>query len=70
VRLKLTKSGTSPQALLCGESKQHNARSLNLDEDYALDTAKFAAWVKQASRLPGETDVAASFIGWVKRQAP
>jgi hypothetical protein len=37
-----------------GESKQKEVRYLNIHEDDELDEAKFAAWVKQASKLPGE----------------
>jgi len=36
-----------------GESKQKHVRYLNIHED-DFDEAQFAAWVKQASRLPGE----------------
>jgi hypothetical protein len=37
-----------------GESKQKDVRYLDIYEDDPLDDAQFAAWVKQASRLPGE----------------
>lgn len=37
-----------------GESKQKDVRYLDIYEDDPLDEAQFAAWVKQASRLPGE----------------
>ncbi len=37
-----------------GESKQKEVRYLDIHEDDQLDEAQFAAWVKQASRLPGE----------------
>ena len=37
-----------------GESKQKEVRYLDIHEDDPLDEAQFAAWVKQASRLPGE----------------
>jgi hypothetical protein len=30
------------------------ARCLDIDEDDELDEAQFAAWMKQASELPGE----------------
>ena len=36
-----------------GESKQKDVRYLDIHEDEPLDEARFAAWVKQASRLPG-----------------
>ncbi|MEO8421688.1 MAG: DUF1801 domain-containing protein [Hyphomicrobium sp.] len=37
-----------------GESTTKHTRYLNIREDDALDEAQFAAWVKQASKLPGE----------------
>ena len=37
-----------------GASKQKDVRYLDLHEDDELDEAQFAAWVKQASQLPGE----------------
>jgi hypothetical protein len=37
-----------------GESKQKEVRYLNIHEDDEFDEAQFAAWVKQASKLPGE----------------
>ena len=37
-----------------GESKQKDVRYLDIREDDELDEAQFAAWVKQASQLPGE----------------
>jgi hypothetical protein len=37
-----------------GESKHKEVRYLDLYEDEPLDEAQFTAWVKQASRLPGE----------------
>ena len=37
-----------------GESKQKEVRYLNIHENDPLDEAQFAAWVKQASQLPGE----------------
>ena len=37
-----------------GASKQKNVRYLDIREDDELDEARFADWVKQASRLPGE----------------
>ena len=36
-----------------GESKQKDVRYLDIREDEPIDEARFAAWVKQASRLPG-----------------
>ena len=36
------------------ESKQKQVRYLDIHEDDELDEAQFAAWVKQASQLPGE----------------
>jgi hypothetical protein len=38
-----------------GMSKQKDVRYLDIHEDDPLDEAQFAAWVKQASLLPGET---------------
>src|SRR6266404_8825498 len=46
--------GTSLRPLPPGESKQKEVRYLDIHEDDQLDEAKFAAWVKQASQLPGE----------------
>jgi hypothetical protein len=37
-----------------GESKSKDRRYLDIHEDDALDEAQLAAWVKQASQLPGE----------------
>jgi hypothetical protein len=37
-----------------GESKHKEVRYLDIHEDHQLDEAQFAAWVKQASQLPGE----------------
>jgi hypothetical protein len=37
-----------------GPSKQKNVRYLDIHEDDALDEKQFIAWVKQASKLPGE----------------
>jgi hypothetical protein len=37
-----------------GESKHKEVRYLDIREDNQLDETQFAAWVKQASRLPGE----------------
>ena len=45
--------GTSLRPLPPGESKHKEVRYLDIYEDQ-LDEAQFAAWVKEASRLPGE----------------
>ena len=45
--------GTSLRPLPPGESKDEEVRYLDLHEDDHLDQAQLAAWVKQASRLPG-----------------
>jgi hypothetical protein len=45
--------GTSLRPLPPGESKQKDVRYLDIHEG-ELDEAQFAAWVKQASKLPGE----------------
>lgn len=37
-----------------GASKQKHVRYLDIHEDDAIDEQQFIAWVKQASRLPGE----------------
>ncbi len=37
-----------------GESKHKDVRYLDIHEDDPLDAAHLAAWIKQASRLPGE----------------
>ena len=37
-----------------GASKQEEVRYLDIREDDSFDEAQFAAWVKQASRLPGQ----------------
>jgi hypothetical protein len=37
-----------------GQSKHKEVRYLDIYEDAPLDEAQFTAWVKQASRLPGE----------------
>jgi hypothetical protein len=39
---------------LSGESKSRDTRTLDIHEDDQLDEAQLAAWVKQASLLPGE----------------
>ena len=46
--------GTSLRPLPPGESKSKDTRYLDIHEDDPLDEAQFAAWVKQASQLPGE----------------
>ena len=46
--------GTSLRPLPPGESKQKQVRNLDIHEDDQLDEAQLAAWVKQASLLPGE----------------
>ena len=46
--------GTSLHPLPPGESKHKEVRYLDIHEDDQLDEAQFAAWVKQASQLPGE----------------
>ena len=45
--------GTSLRPVPPGESKHKEVRYLDIREDQ-LDEAQFLAWVKQASRLPGE----------------
>src|SRR6187551_833445 len=46
--------GRSLRPLPPGESKQKEVRYLDIREDDELDESQFAAWVKQASKLPGE----------------
>ena len=46
--------GTSLRPVPSGESKQKEVRHLDIHEDDQLDEAQLAAWVKQASQLPGE----------------
>jgi hypothetical protein len=46
--------GTSLRPVPPGESKHKEARYLDIHEDDQLDEAQLAAWVKQASQLPGE----------------
>jgi hypothetical protein len=46
--------GTSLRPVPPGESKHQEVRYLDIHEDDPLDEAQLAAWVKQASRLPGE----------------
>jgi hypothetical protein len=46
--------GTSLRPVPPGESKSKDTRYLEIYEDDQLDEAQLAAWVKQASQLPGE----------------
>ena len=46
--------GTSLRPVPPGESKHKDVRYLDIHEDDELDEAQLAAWVKQASLLPGE----------------
>jgi hypothetical protein len=46
--------GTSLRPVPPGESKHKEMRYLDIHEGDQLDEAQFAAWVKQASQLPGE----------------
>lgn len=46
--------GTSLRPVPPGESKNEGTRYLDIRENDALDEAQLAAWVKQASQLPGE----------------
>ena len=46
--------GTSLDPVPPGESKIPEMRYLDIHEDDEIDEAQFAAWVKQASQLPGE----------------
>ncbi len=46
--------GTSLHPVPPGESKHKEVRYLDIREDDLFDEAQFAAWVKQASQLPGE----------------
>jgi hypothetical protein len=45
---------TSQRPVPPGESKSSETRYLDIHEDDQLDEAQLAAWVKQASRFPGE----------------
>jgi hypothetical protein len=45
--------GTSLRPLPPGGSKHEEVRYLDIHEDDELDEAELAAWVKQASQLPG-----------------
>lgn len=46
--------GASLSPIPPGTSKQKHVRYLDIQEDDELDEKLFAAWVKQASKLPGE----------------
>ena len=46
--------GASLRPVPPGTSKQKDVRYLDIREDDQLDEAQLAAWVKQASKLPGE----------------
>ena len=46
--------GTSLRPVPPVESRQKEVRYLHIHEDDQIDEAQFAAWVKQASQLPGE----------------
>jgi len=45
--------GASLRPVPPGSSKHKDVRYLDIHEDNQLDEAQFAAWVKQASQLPG-----------------
>jgi hypothetical protein len=46
--------GASLKPLPPGTSKQKDVRYLDIREDDSFDEKQFAAWAKQASKLPGE----------------
>ncbi len=46
--------GASLRPVPPGTSKQKEVRYLDIHEDDKLDETQFTAWVKQASKLPGE----------------
>ncbi|MBY5519404.1 DUF1801 domain-containing protein [Rhizobium leguminosarum] len=46
--------GTSLSPVPPGESKQKEVRYFHIHEENRLDEAQLAAWVEQASQLPGE----------------
>ena len=46
--------GTSLRPVPPGASKSKDTRYLDIHEEDQLDEAQLAAWVKQASQLPGE----------------
>jgi hypothetical protein len=53
--LKLTFfRGTSLTPIPPGTSKMKNVRYLDIREDEPFDETRLAAWIKQASKLPGE----------------
>ena len=45
--------GASLRPVPPGESKEKDVRYLDIHEDDPIDEVRLAAWVKQASRLPG-----------------
>src|SRR5215204_3936934 len=45
--------GAALRPVPAGESKDKNVRYFDIHEDDPIDEARLAAWVKQASRLPG-----------------
>ncbi len=47
--------GASLKPMPPGTSKQEHVRYLDIHEDDKLDEKQFTAWVKQASKLPGES---------------
>jgi len=46
--------GASLKPIPPGKSKQQDVRYLDIREDDEFDERQFTAWVKQASKLPGE----------------
>jgi hypothetical protein len=46
--------GMSLDPIPPGGSRQKEVRYLDIHEDEEIDEARFASWVKQASKLPGE----------------
>jgi hypothetical protein len=46
--------GASLRPVPPGESKQKEVRYLDIHEEDTVDEAQIAAWLKQASRLPGK----------------
>jgi hypothetical protein len=50
--------GGSLRPIPPGESRSKDTRYLDIHEDNRVDKAQLAAWVKQASRLPGWGKVA------------
>ena len=46
--------GASLRPVPPGESRQKEVRYLDIREEDEIDEAQFVAWVRQASRLPGE----------------